>query len=386
MSGPVFPPPPGQPPMPPPPGQPPMGAPWPGPHGQYPQQPPGPWPQPTPPAGPPGGGRRWVLLALTLVAVIAVTVACTMWLTHRDSGNQAGPASGSPQASGGSNGEIASANDTGPVGIITEDPTCEPFLGMQTQVTSQLADWNNRDGSIPSSSWTPAQRQSFETAARVFRAEADQLVPLARDTPHRVTREIYEQIIAYDRAYADAIPEYRPADDDLATARNSLGATQVNVCTAISSFVAANRGPSVPEAAPPTRVATLGDPANPKRFLTSPSEACPKIKALAQRQASLLDQWVSTANINIPASQRSAADKVTWDTAATVFGRGADDLDQLARSSGNPVMEDFLILSAQYFRAYVGAIPTYVSSDNQLYEVAQKSRSAVRSACDLVQG
>jgi hypothetical protein len=69
-----------------------------------------------------------------------------------------------------------------------------------------------------------------------------------------------------------------------------------------------------------------------------------------------------------------------------VFGDGADELEQIARSSGNPVMEDFLVMAAQYYRAYVGAIPTYNNADNQLYEVAQKSRVAVVSACDLVQG
>lgn len=271
------------------------------------------------------------------------------------------------------------------MGIITEDPTCERLLKMQNQVAAQLADWNSRDPSVPASTWTQEQREMYEKAARVLQAESGQLTPLVRETPHRVVREIYEQIIAYDRAYAQAIPRYGPIDDNLATARNSLSAAQMNICTAITNFTAANRGPSVRVAASPATIAPLGDPASPPRFLTAPSKACPKLKALAHRQTLKLEQWFKTASVDVPASQRGAADRILWDMAAEVFDRGADELEQIADSSGNPVMEDFLNLSAQYYRAYVAAIPTYLGFDNQLYEVGQKSRSAVLSACDAVQ-
>ena len=212
-------------------GSPPSGPGWPGPQGPYPQQPPGPrgvWPQPGPPPGPPRGNRRWLLLALAAVAVVAVTVACTLLFTNRGSGNQAAPG-GAGSGVAGPSGGIASANDTGPVGIITEEPTCERLLAMQSQVSAQLVDWAQRDASIPASAWTPEQRQMFETAGRVFRGEADQLIPLARETPHRVMRELYEQIIAYDRVYADAVAHYAPADDELALLRNGLSTAQGNI-------------------------------------------------------------------------------------------------------------------------------------------------------------
>lgn len=378
MSGPVLPPPPQGPP----PGQ----QPWPGHYGpaSYAQQPGGPqppWPTtPPPPRG--GGNRRWLLLALAFLAVIAVSVALTTWLTHRGSGNQAG-SSGGGSSSSGSSSEIASANDTGPVGIITEEPTCDRLLAMQSQVTAQLADWNKRDASIPASAWTPEQRQVFETAARVYRGEADQLVPLARDTPHRVIREIYEQIIAYDRAYADAIPHYVPADDDVAVVRNALSAAQFNICQAIASFAAANRGPSVPSAAGPTAVVRASDLSKPQRFLSDPSVACPKLSALLDKEENELELWTKT-DPNVPASQRSTTDNILYEAAAKVLDRDADALEQIARSSGNPVMEDFLVLSAQYYRAYVAAIPTYVPADQQLQEVGQKSRVAVWYACKTV--
>ena len=187
-------------------------------------------------------------------------------------GEPRGSGAGGSQVS--ADGEIASAGDTGPVGIITEDPTCERLLKMQNQAASQLADWGNRDAAVPASEWTPEQRQMYDTAARILHAEADQLIPLARDTPHRVMRELYEQVIAYDRAYANAIPNYSPSDDDLAVVRNGLGAAQMNICLAIDSYAATNRAPSVQTAAPPTTIAPVGDPGKPQRFLAAPSDAC----------------------------------------------------------------------------------------------------------------
>lgn len=372
---------------PPPQGPPPGQQPWPGHYGPgpYPQQPGGPppgWPT-TPPPPPGGGSRRWLLLALAFLAVVAVSVACTTWFTHRGSDGQSG-SSGAGSSSAGSSDEIASANDTGPVGIITEEPTCDRLMAMQSQVSGQLADWAKRDASVPATAWTPEQRQIFETSGRVFRAEADQLIPLARETPHRVMRELYEQIIAYDRAYADAIPNYTAADENLALLRNGLSTAQGGICQAITNFAAANRGPSVPMAAPPTAVAPVGDPASPQRFLNAPSPACPALKSLIDKQVTDLELWVKT-DPSIPAAQRSETDKILWDAAAKVFARGADEQDRIARSSGNPVMEDFLVLSAQYFRAYGAAIPTFGPEDEQLHEVAQKSRVAVASACDAAQ-
>lgn len=341
--------------------------------GPYPQ---GSWPPPGPPPNAPRGNLRWVVLALAFLAVIAVSVAATVWVTHRVSG------AGRSQAS--ANGESASAGDTGPVGIITEDPTCDRWVATQNQVAAQLTEWGNRDSSVPASAWTPVQREMFESAARVWQAQAERLIPLARETPHRVMRELYEQRIAYTRAYANAISNYTPVDDNLAIVGNDLGAALSHICLSIANFAVANRGTSVPAAAAPTAIAPVGDPANPQRFLTAPSDACPRITALAQRKQRELEQWYKTDS-NIPASQRSPADQVLAQMAATVLGHGADELDQIGRSAGNPVMEDFLVLAAQYYRAYVNALPSSIPADEEIYGTAQSAQVAVYDACKIVQ-
>ena len=69
--------------------------------------------------------------------------------------------------------------------------------------------------SIPAADWTPELRAQYEEVGRALRSAADQAVPLVKLTPHRVVRELYEQFIAYARAYSDAIPTYTPVDQHL---------------------------------------------------------------------------------------------------------------------------------------------------------------------------
>ena len=42
----------------------------------------------------------------------------------------------------------------------------------------------------------------------------------------------------------------------------------------------------------------------------------------------------------------------------------ADKLEALGDRSGNPTMQDFAMLSAQYRRAYVRSLPSYTPADD----------------------
>ena len=232
----TLPPPPGgNPPTPPPGGpfQPPVGGPGPYP-GPGPQQPP--WPQQPWTAGPPpqkrGNGWKWVLGAVALLAVIGVTAAVTMSVTGDNDGGNGSPTS--PPS--GNNSGIASANDTGPATVITEDPSCAAWTPIdKTLGEVQKNGWVNRDPAIPATNWTPEVRAEYEEVGRAFRNAADQAVPLARLTPHRVVREFYEQFIAYARAYSDVVPIYMPVDNHLAGVAGSTGSVLSFLCAAITS-------------------------------------------------------------------------------------------------------------------------------------------------------
>ncbi|VCT92441.1 hypothetical protein MHAS_04168 [Mycolicibacterium hassiacum DSM 44199] len=95
---------------------PPPPPPWPGfPAAGQPQSRPGPPPAP----GKRGRARKWILGGITLLAVIAVTATITV-VVSRGSGDGA---STPPADTYG----LASADDKGPVAIITEEPTCAPW-------------------------------------------------------------------------------------------------------------------------------------------------------------------------------------------------------------------------------------------------------------------
>ena len=258
----TLPPPPGgNPPTPPPGGpfQPPVGGPGPYP-GPGPQQPP--WPQQPWTAGPPpqkrGNGWKWALGAVALLAVIGVTAAVTMSVTGDNDGN------GSPTSPpSGSNSGIASANDTGPATIVTEDPSCAAWTPINnTLAQMQRNGWDKRDPAIPATDWTPELRAQYEEVGRAMRSAADQTVPLVKLTPHRVMRELYEQFIAYARAYSDAIPTYTPVDQPFSWRRpGQLRSALCVLCAAITYGSAQARAPLVAGAC--TTIEDSRSPADP---------------------------------------------------------------------------------------------------------------------------
>ena len=210
------------------------GAPPPSPH----QPPPGYYPTPgwgaqqPPPPPSKNSGLKWLLVAVAILLVIAISVGVTLFFTRGGSGGD-GPTStsSSPTAIG----DVASANDTGPVAIITSDPTCASWRTVQDALAAaQSDDWSQRDPSIPASEWTPVQKAQFEAVGTGMRTAADQAVGFAKQTPHRVMRELYGQFIAYGRAYADSLASYSPDDDFLSRANVSLSSAIAGVCDAVA--------------------------------------------------------------------------------------------------------------------------------------------------------
>ncbi len=255
---------------PPPPGN--WGPPQPGPQqpygqGQPPYGPPGQWPQQPgwgpPPPPPKNNSLKWLLIGVAVLLVIAITVGATLLFT-RDGGGDPPTATGNTPAAG----DIASANDTGPVSIITEDPTCEPWR----PIISTLAKRSVRVGrtrlyDVPAIDWTPDQRRSIEAVADAMRQAADQTVALAKLTPHRVMRELYDQSIAYWRAYADRIPRMSSEIISSPVLRTDTSGAIVSICDAIAQGSAGSRGPLVETSEARQNSSSLGTPDSPQPFM-----------------------------------------------------------------------------------------------------------------------
>ena len=352
------------------------------PSGQWPPGPQGP-PQywGSPPPAPGGGGKtKWVLGGLGTLVVVVVTVVTTLLITRDGTAAPNGTPTPISSTTPGDSG-IASADDRGPVALITDDPTCAAWTPISDNLVQRLPQgWKDRDSSIPSSAWTADLRSQYENAATAMRAAAEQTVPLVSKTPHRVMRELYEQAIAFWRDYADATSKYSPADNYLANASTAASNALVWLCASISSGSAASRSLLIVPNSTPIDFAPIGDPAQPKRFLQTPSPVCSDWAETASNFDSVSAAWLRS-DPNIPASQWSAEQQKVYSDIIAPMSSNANQLQDIGIRSKNAVFGDFADLAAIYRRAYVQSFANYVPADGYLAQTASQVVVLVNMAC-----
>lgn len=329
--------------------------------------------------GPPpkrrGNGWKWALGGVALVAVIAVTAVVSISI--------AGGGDSSPAAhSGDADSEFASADDTGPVNIITEDPTCAAWMPINNTVAQiQKKGWDKRDISIPSTEWTSELRSQYDEVSRALSTSADQTVALARQTPHRVMRELYEQVIIYSRAYVDALSNYTAEDNYLIGVSAAASATLVNICTAIRYDSAAARSPLISPAEPPPSMARFAEgPVGPRTVMTTADPVCGDWERIVRQFDADTSEW-QDLDPNIPASAWTEEQRSTVEAVIPVMNEFANKLEELGRTSSDGVIEDFAVLAAQYRRAYTESLPSYASADSYLSAASARAAWIIVDAC-----
>lgn len=358
----------------------------PGPNPQQPymgQQPSGysqvPWPQQgVPPQK--GNSLKWLLVAIAVLLVIAVTIGATLLFTRGDGGDT--PPAPSTSASPG---DIASADDTGPVSIVTDEPTCKSINAINNGLSDVQANgWAEQHSALgPATEWTSEQRQQVQAVATAMRNASDQAVALAKQTPHRVIRELYEQFIAYSRAYADSIDSYIPVDDALATASVTASSALIGICNTIE-YGSTKRSLSLSPAPAPTSVTSPEDPNNPKPFISSSNETCLAwIDRLDTFNATTSPEWQNRDG-SVPGSQWTPERRAIEQATKPLLLGYADETEASGRQSGNPVLEDFASTIALYVRAYAAAGESYVSADGWLNYSAFQIANLVSAACRAV--
>ncbi|OMB99259.1 hypothetical protein A5733_00885 [Mycobacterium sp. NS-7484] len=346
-------------------------------------QPGAPWPQQPWVGGPPqpsnnGGGKgKWILIGLALVAVIAVSVVGTVLVLRPDSGGGNGQSNTANGAS-----EFASANDTGPVNIVTEDPTCEAWTKISHEMDAAVPGWNKQDYSVPAAEWSQEQREVFNKQAEVLASVIPKVANLAKKTPHRVMRELYGQFNAYAQAVIDSIPTYSTADNELVAASNKFTGALIRVCDAIYFHAAQQTAPLVDVPAPPSEVnRPEGDGKQvPVRFLSDNSHQCGDWIPMVARFNDNTTAWRGTDS-KLSVAEWTSEQRAIMDAVGPVMTIYADDMERLGRGSSNPIWEDFAVFAAQYMRAYVQAIPTYNSNVSYMVSQATSVANAINWAC-----
>jgi hypothetical protein len=268
--------------------------------------------------------------------------------------------------------------------VIVEDPSCAAWASINdTLARREAGTMGDRNRSIPASAWTPQQRALYQDAAQAMRSAAAQTVGLATLTPHRLMRELYEQFIAYANAYAARIPAYTPADNNLAATADSVSSALGAICGAITEGSAAARGPLVTAQAWRPQVSPPANPADPHRYLSGPNPVCADWTSTLEQFGAATTAW-QQIDPNIPAYAWTPQQAAVNDAAVPVMSSYANTLQQLGRHSGNPTLQDFATLAAQYRRALVVAVPTYTAADNHLANAATYLSTAVLGACAAV--
>jgi hypothetical protein len=332
----------------------------------------------------PGISLKWGLgavIVLALVAIVLVGVVLFGGDTGKNSTGVTSPTT-TPQAEAA---KVPSADDDGAVTVLTEDRSCAAWTSIENNLVDTLeaiggGKWSERDRSIPASEWTDEQRKLNMAAAQVIRNTAARTVGLAKLTPHRMMRELYEQYIAYARAYAERVPKYTPADDTLASTAHSAASALASICTSITDGSAAERGSLVDPATPPTETAPPENPNNPELYLASPNPICSDWKSATDKFAADTAEW-NKLDPNTAATFWTQQQKSANLAVASVMINYSNKIQQLGRRSQNPVLQDFADVAAQYRRAFVLALPTYEPADQHLANAATYTSMLVLGAC-----
>lgn len=325
---------------------------------------------------------KWGLAAVVVLAVVALVLVGVVLLGgDPGKGSLADGGTSSRNAASG----IASADDTGPVSIIISDPSCVAWGSISANLSSTLSllghgKWNERDQSIPATAWNDEQKKEYLAAGQVVRNAAAQTVGLVKLTPHRVMRELYEQFIAYARAFVEHIPTYTERDAPLAGTAHSAASALAAICAAANNGSAATRAPLVEAQSAPTKTASPGNPTNPQRYLTGPNPVCADWKAALDKFGADTGEW-QEIDPSIPATYWNPQQKAINLAVGPVMISLANKMQQLGRRSNNPTLQDFAELSAQYRRAFVLALPTYDPSDNYLANAATFLSTTVLGGC-----
>lgn len=334
------------------------------------------------------GHAKWTMRLVALGAVVAVTVTAIFLFKGNDAASNASnqasaPTSGPPPATPDTPdpGTIASADDVGPVSIITSDVTCQGFDDIQNVLgAAQSHGWNDRDASVPGSAWTPDQRKQYEAVGKAITDTVDAAVTLAKKTPRRVMRELYETYVAYGRAYADSLAQYQPVDDFLAHTSMAAFQSISQICTSADSGGAQARASSVSAADPPTDAPAVGDPASPDRFLPQAGPTCGRWVPAAAALQTATQTWAAS-NHDIPASNWTPDERATQTAMGPLLTNAANTVEAAGRGSGYGEFEDFATLAALYYRAYALAIANYTPHDYNLALAGLQLDLLIASAC-----
>jgi hypothetical protein len=193
-------------------------------------------------------------------------------------------------------------------------------------------------------------------------------------------RELFEQFIAYGRAYADSLASYEPDDDFLSRANVGFSKTISEICDAIDYGGVVARASALPPGEPPSTAPVLTDPSDSARFITEANSVCVEWIKSSSTFTTSLEPWTQL-DPEIAATQWNPEQRAVQEAAARTMHSYANSIEILGRKGANPTMEDLAALAASYLRAYSLATPSYRATDNYVAAPGLRLNNAISAAC-----
>ncbi|WP_396913743.1 hypothetical protein [Mycolicibacterium sp.] len=113
--------------------------------------------------------------------------------------------------------------------------------------------------------------------------------------------------------------------------------------------------------------------------MLEPDPICANWIGLLEQFDADTDAWQSL-DATIPASHWTAEQQQIIDSTISTFNDFVEHALELADQTTDPVLADFITISAQYRRAYAAALPTYSSADSYLARAGATAASTIYSA------
>lgn len=314
-------------------------------------------------------GRDRALIGLTLsytVIVIAVVAVVVSTVTGPADAGQRPP--GAPSSTNASPTPATRPSTTTTTSVMSAPPSSDAISAVINEPSCGVLEGIDRERAkatldLPAatmyaaSEWSPEQRDIMTGAAQAFRTAADRLVPSIEQTPNRFVRELYEQYVAYSRAFADAVPNYVAAQSGFAYAAIFINQVVLGICAVVERGkpdVYLAQIPPIDIGQPPPPPPP--DPANPPVMLTQVMPNC--------------DQWRSAMPVSL--STELMTDRSKGDQYAEVLlGLGA--------GGANPLAYDIAAFTAYYLR--VAAVVTDTNVQQGYRNVGTAVWDFINSAC-----
>ncbi|OHT95591.1 hypothetical protein BKG71_23165 [Mycobacteroides chelonae] len=114
------------------------------------------------------------------------------------------------------------------------DPICAQWGPMATDYANKMASWSRTDPNVRASNWSPEERALQLSIVPVLKSDAADMNSLAAKTDNPALKYLLQQQAVYEKLYAERLPNYEPADDELWQAARSFSSSVRGLCMALA--------------------------------------------------------------------------------------------------------------------------------------------------------